>query len=91
MAATGPNLALAPPVRSLYTGPHRGREVSNRGVAPDIEVELDPQAVRAGRDPQLEKAVEVALEALKKEPPPERRKPPYRNYHRTPARTSGNH
>src|SRR5205823_3596179 len=34
-------------------------EVENHGVPPDVEVELDPQAVRAGRDPQLERAVEL--------------------------------
>ena len=35
-------------------------EVENIGVPPDIEVEQDPALVRKGRDPQLEKAVEVA-------------------------------
>jgi len=33
---------------------------------PDIEVALDPKAVREGHDPQLEKAVEVVLEELAK-------------------------
>lgn len=41
--------------------------VENEGVTPDIEVEQDPAQVAAGRDPQLEKAVEVALELLKEE------------------------
>jgi tricorn protease len=39
-------------------------EVENEGVAPDIEVEQLPKLVVAGHDPQLEKAVEVALELL---------------------------
>jgi len=39
--------------------------VENEGVAPDIEVEQLPAAVNQGHDPQLEKAVEVALELLK--------------------------
>ena len=39
-------------------------KVENEGVAPDIEVEQLPAEVAAGRDPQLEKAVEVALELL---------------------------
>src|SRR6516165_12802331 len=43
-------------------------DVENHGVAPDYEVEMDPKLVREGRDPQLEKAVEVALEQLKKNP-----------------------
>ncbi len=57
-------------------------EVENHGVDPDIEVELDPQAVRAGHDPQLEKAVAVVLEDLRKHPLPRPRRPAYPNYHR---------
>ncbi|HEX5736028.1 MAG TPA: PDZ domain-containing protein [Blastocatellia bacterium] len=56
-------------------------EVENRGVAPDIEVEFDPAAWRAGRDPQLEKAVEIVMEELKKNPRPQPRRPAYPNYH----------
>eukprot|EP01032_Pedospumella_encystans_P005255 gene5255-6249_t len=36
-----------------------GWGVENEGVAPDIEVEQTPALVIAGRDPQLEKAIEV--------------------------------
>jgi tricorn protease len=57
-------------------------EVENIGVAPDIEVEQDPALVRKGRDPQLEKAVEVALEELKKNPPPVLRRPAFPNYNK---------
>jgi tricorn protease len=64
-------------------------EVENRGVAPDIEVEQDPKAVRAGHDPQLEKAVVVVLEALKKHPRPSPKRPPYPNYHKPPRRVAG--
>jgi tricorn protease len=56
-------------------------EVENRGVPPDMEVEYDPHEVRAGRDPQLEKAVEVVLDALKKNPPAKPKKPAYPNYY----------
>jgi len=45
-------------------------EVENIGIAPDVEVEQDPALVRQGHDPQLERAVAVALEALQKSPPP---------------------
>jgi tricorn protease len=38
--------------------------VENEGVAPDVEVEQLPSLVAAGRDPQLERAVELALEAM---------------------------
>ena len=41
--------------------------VENEGVTPDIEVHQEPAKVAAGGDPQLEKAVEVALELLVEE------------------------
>ena len=56
--------------------------MENKGVSPDIEVELDPKAWREGRDPQLEKGVEVLLEALKKNPPKQYRRPAYPKYER---------
>ena len=39
--------------------------IENEGVAPDIDVDLDPVAVNAGRDVQLEAAVANVLERLK--------------------------
>lgn len=42
--------------------------VENEGVAPDIEVENWPKDVIAGKDPQLERAVEEALRLLKLNP-----------------------
>jgi tricorn protease len=57
-------------------------DVENQGVAPDIEVEYDPAAVRQGHDPQLEKAVEVVMEELRKNPPPVLKRPPYPDYQR---------
>jgi tricorn protease len=56
-------------------------EVENRGIQPDIEVELDPEAVRSGHDPQLEKAVEVVVQELDKNPVPHPKRPAYPNYH----------
>ena len=52
--------------------------VENEGVAPDIDIENWPKDVIAGRDPQLERAVQEAMRMLKekpidrmsKEPPP---------------------
>jgi len=55
-------------------------EVENHGIAPDVEVELDPKLVRQGHDPQLEKAVEVMLESLKEHPLPTYKKPEYPKY-----------
>jgi tricorn protease len=57
-------------------------EVENHGIAPDIEVENDPASVATGHDRQLEKAVEVTMEALKKSPVTIPEHPPYPNYHK---------
>jgi tricorn protease len=56
-------------------------EVENTGIAPDIDVDLDPAAVRQGHDPQLEKAVEVVMRLLAEHPQPEYKRPTYPNYH----------
>jgi tricorn protease len=57
-------------------------DVENVGVSPDVEVEFDPKAVRAGHDPQLEKAVELVLEELRKNPPKKPQRPPFPDYHK---------
>jgi tricorn protease len=67
--------------QSGFWNPNGTWDVENHGVDPDVEVGMDPAAVRAGRDPQLEKAVEVALELLEKNTPPKHLKPAYPNYH----------
>ncbi|MCS7078880.1 MAG: PDZ domain-containing protein [Chloracidobacterium sp.] len=65
-----------------FYSPEGKWEIENHGVAPDIEVELDPQAWRNGRDTQLERAVAVAMETLTKNPPPAKpKRPAYPNYH----------
>jgi tricorn protease len=66
---TAPNLAI-------WT-PEDGWVVENEGVAPDIEVEQTPADVIAGRDPQLEKAIEVVMAELKKTPPTKTTRPAY--------------
>jgi tricorn protease len=73
---TAPNLAFWNPRTREW-------EVENAGVSPDFEVEFEPAAVKAGRDPQLEKAVELVMADLQKNPPPKYEKPPYPNYHRS--------
>lgn len=55
-------------------------EVENHGIAPDVEVELDPKLVRQGHDPQLERAVEIMLESLKEHPLPTYKHPDYPTY-----------
>ncbi|QVL33967.1 PD40 domain-containing protein [Telmatocola sphagniphila] len=61
--------------------PNSRWDVENRGVAPDIEVEFDPRIARQGKDPQLEKAIEIVLEELKKSPVKRPNRPPFPNYY----------
>ena len=68
------------PSRGFWT-PNNKWEVENQGIAPDVEVELDPKAVREGHDPQLERTVEILLADLERNPVPAHRKPLYPNYH----------
>ncbi len=87
--AFGPELmdggGVGSPSSAVYN-PHTAQwEVENIGIAPDIEVEHDPELVRQGRDPQLERAIEVVMEELKKTPPLPSKRPPYPNYHRKAA------
>ncbi len=71
---TAPNTA--------FWNPNGTWDVENHGVEPDIEVEYDPEQIRAGHDPQLERSVAVVLEELKKSPLPVHKRPAYPNYHK---------
>jgi len=55
-------------------------DVENNGVAPDVESWNDPAAVRRGHDPQLEKAIAIALEQLEKNPVKKPAEPVYPVY-----------
>jgi tricorn protease len=55
------------PEFSLYS-PERKWLIENRGVAPDIEVDNRPDLVRNGRDPQLEKAIELVMKEIQEKP-----------------------
>jgi len=67
-SVTAPNLAI-------WT--EEGWVVENVGVPPDIEVEMNPADVIAGHDPQLEKAIQVVMDELRKNPPKKFQRPPY--------------
>ncbi|MDQ3069985.1 MAG: PDZ domain-containing protein [Acidobacteriota bacterium] len=66
---TAPNLAF-------WTA-EEGWLVENEGVPPDIEVEQTPADVIAGRDPQLERAIAIVMEELKKNPPAKLTRPAF--------------
>jgi tricorn protease len=67
-SVTAPNLAI-------WT--EEGFIVENVGIPPDIEVEQTPKDVIAGRDPQLEAAIKVAMDELKANPPAKPKRPAY--------------
>jgi tricorn protease len=65
-------LVTQPRYAAWFEGP--GWRVENYGVDPDVEVVMTPQDWVAGRDPQLDAAVAIALHTLKAHPaamPPE--------------------
>jgi tricorn protease len=66
---TAPNLAI--------WDAEKGWIVENEGVPPDIEVDQTPADVIAGRDPQLERAIQIAMEELKKSPPAQPKRPAF--------------
>jgi tricorn protease len=51
--------------------------VENEGVTPDIIVELDPAEMARGWDAQLQKGIEVLLEAIEREPRELPQHPPF--------------
>jgi tricorn protease len=64
-------------------------DVENHGVAPDVDVDLDPKLWREGHDPQLERAVEIVMDSMKKNPLPKYKKPAFPNYHTDSAGRAG--
>jgi len=51
--------------------------IEGYGATPTIEVDQDPAAVMAGRDPQLDRAIAELQSWLKREPLPEVKTPPF--------------
>jgi tricorn protease len=54
-----------------------GWVVENEGVPPDVEVEQWPAEILAGKDPQLDKAIEIILQELKKHPSHKAQRPAF--------------
>src|SRR5262249_9562575 len=71
-----------------FFSPNGEWDVENHGVQPDYEVDQEPKLVRDGHDPQLERAVALALDQLAKNPPPVPKRPEYPNSHRPPKTTT---
>jgi len=69
---------VSAPNRAFYSPEEGVWGIENHGVAPDVQVDWLPEDWRAGRDPQLARAIQIALDLLKKSPQtnPVRPKPP---------------
>jgi tricorn protease len=65
------------PNRAAYNPDGTSWGIENVGVIPDYEVEILPKDAMAGQDPQLEKAIQVGLEEIKKNTPVRPIKPKY--------------
>jgi tricorn protease len=52
-----------------------GYGVENVGVPPDVEVEQKPADVEAGKDPQLDRAIDIIMKQLEKSPVKSPRRP----------------
>jgi tricorn protease len=72
---------ITAPHFSFYT-PEGEFAIENEGVAPDIEIDLDPKAWREGKDTQLERAISEVMEKLKKDPPVKPKRPEYLKFDR---------
>ncbi|HMJ82942.1 MAG TPA: S41 family peptidase, partial [Vicinamibacterales bacterium] len=70
---TAPSSAVWDPDQSQWIA-------ENVGISPDIEVEHDPEVVRQGHDPQLERAVQEILAELQKNPPKKLVRPKFPTY-----------
>jgi tricorn protease len=74
---TAPSSAVWDPEQSQWIA-------ENTGISPDIEIEHDPAAVRAGHDPQLERAIQEILAELAKNPPKTLKRPQFPKYKAVP-------
>ena len=70
---TAPSSAVWDPAESQWIA-------ENVGISPDIEVEHDPEVVRKGHDPQLERAVREIMMELEKNPPKKLTRPKFPTY-----------
>jgi len=68
--------AVTQPKYAFWFEGGAGWTVENYGVDPDVEVAIAPQDWAAGRDPQLDKAIELVLAALDQRGP---KRPPRRD------------
>jgi tricorn protease len=68
--------SVTAPGFAIWT-PEEGFTVENEGVPPDHDIDMWPKDVIAGKDPQLEKAVELVMKELEKNPKKVDQRPAY--------------
>ena len=77
--SANPNLIdggfLVVPFFRFFT-PEGEWRIENEGVAPDIDVELEPDLVNQGKDSQLDKAIEEVMRRLQSWQPVQRKEAP---------------
>jgi tricorn protease len=63
----GGRLVDGTPIRMPSTGVYRldGSPMENMGQQPDVNVDISPEDYFAGRDPQLDKAIEILMKQIK--------------------------
>ena len=82
VAADGRRLRRRARPRRSGTRPRASGSPRTSASRPDIEVEQDPALVRQGKDPQLDKAIEVVMAELAKKAPVTPKRPIYPVYKR---------
>jgi len=70
--------SITAPNFGIWT-PDEGWVVENAGVAPDVEVGQTPADVIAGKDPQLERAIQIAMQQLAANPSKPMTRPAYKS------------
>ena len=71
------NGAMTAPDNAIFDPKEVKWIAENKGIAPDVDVKISAKAAAEGRDLQLERAVQEALQLLEKEPYPVVQKPVY--------------
>ena len=71
------DLGMSTQPEFAWWDPKGGWSIENEGVKPDIEIDLTPGDIAAGRDPQLDRAIDYLLQKLKEQPMDLPKPPPW--------------
>ncbi|MEZ5345515.1 MAG: PDZ domain-containing protein [Pyrinomonadaceae bacterium] len=65
------------PNRAAYVSDGSSWGIENLGIEPDIDVEIMPEDLKTGRDPQLQKAIEEAMRKIAQTPAAKPKRPKF--------------